>query len=70
MPKDENEWYVTDKDNPRFVEDIVRTLKEYHEGGAHLYALEKLLESQDFSKEDTELWRAVLTKLDKQGEAK
>ena len=66
MPNEETEWYSTDKGNPRFVEDIVRTLKEYHESGAHLYALEKLLASQEFNKEETELWRAVLTKLDRE----
>lgn len=66
MPNEETEWYSTDKDSPRFVEDIVRTLKEYHEGGAHLYALEKLLASENTSREDAWLWREVLNQLDRE----
>jgi hypothetical protein len=58
-------WYNTNADSPRFVEDIVTLLKETHGDRAYFYALERVVNENNRS-EEVELWKAVLTLLDKE----
>jgi hypothetical protein len=58
-------WYNTNADSPRFSQDIAKLLKETHGDRAYFYALEKVVNENNGS-EEVELWKAVLTLLDKE----
>jgi hypothetical protein len=52
----------------RYVDEIARSLLEHYPNSAHLYALERL---NTVGELQTDMWRQVLTELDKlQGENK
>ena len=65
MPDKKEKWYRTDANDPRFSQDIAELLKETHGDKAYLYALERIV-SDDRSIEEVNLWKAVLTLLDKE----
>ena len=65
--EEEERWYSAHPDDPRFSKDIVYLLKETHGADhAHLYALEKMLLAQEHDdSHGVELWRGILTALDR-----
>ena len=65
--EEEERWYSSHPDDPRFTKDIVDLLKETHGADhAHLYALEKMLLAQEHDdSHGVELWRGILTALDR-----
>jgi len=70
MPNEETKWFSADIHDPRFSQDIAELLGNTHGATAHLYALEKVLESEE--RDDVasvNLWKGVLKILDR-GEAK
>ena len=58
-------WYSTDARNPKFLHDIAELLIQTHGDMAHIYALERVV-NENSSKEEVNLWKAVLTLLDKE----
>jgi len=58
-------WYSTDASNPKFSHDIAELLIQTHGDMAHIYALERVV-NENSSKEEVNLWKAVLTLLDKE----
>jgi hypothetical protein len=68
MPDGETKWYASDPNDPRFTQDIVDLLKETHGADhAHLYALERVLRGQEMNNEhEVNLWRGILTALDRE----
>ena len=65
MPDEKERWYSTDRNSPRFTEDIVDLLKETHGDRAYFYALERVIDVRS-DEQEVNLWKAVLTLLDKE----
>jgi len=66
MPNEETKWFSADVGDPRFSQDIAQLLNETHGSTAHLYALEKVLESEERGDGHAiDLWKGVLKLLDR-----
>lgn len=65
MPDGKEQWYSTNANDPKFADDIAELLKETHGDRAYFYALERVV-NESSSVEEVNLWKAVLTLLDKE----
>ena len=60
----ETKWYAGDPSSAKFADEIAEAVIDGYGERAHLYALEAFMNSKN--EQEADLWKSVLTKLDKE----